>query len=157
LTGYISKGIALCGKGLVLDARAAFDVASMYTDQDSETTHFLLLIKVCYICLAYSSLHRVFQAIALFNADQHDEANLLLTELATGCPNTDALARDIVQVSIIHAWSYASTLIFTTRTLGISTRSTRDRSLGWRMLRRSHRPFHCRSRLLRFIMEIERS
>ncbi|KAG1786312.1 uncharacterized protein HD556DRAFT_1445173 [Suillus plorans] len=62
LTGYISKGIALCGKGRVLDARAAFDVASMYTDQDSEITHFLLLIK----------------AIALFNADQHDEANLLL-------------------------------------------------------------------------------
>ncbi|KAG1786303.1 uncharacterized protein HD556DRAFT_1539637 [Suillus plorans] len=45
LTGYISKGIALCGKGRVLDARAAFDVASMYTDQDSEITHFLLLIK----------------------------------------------------------------------------------------------------------------
>ncbi|KAG1785781.1 uncharacterized protein HD556DRAFT_1456313 [Suillus plorans] len=82
LTGYISKGIALCGKGRVLDGRAAFDVASMYTDQDSEITHFLLLIK----------------AIALFNADQHDEANLLLKELAAGCPNTDTLARDIVQV-----------------------------------------------------------
>ncbi|KAG1800320.1 uncharacterized protein HD556DRAFT_1439176 [Suillus plorans] len=81
LTGYISKGIALCGKGRVLDARAAFDVASMYTDQDSEITHFLLLIK----------------AIALFNADQHDEANLLLKELATGCPNADTLACDIVQ------------------------------------------------------------
>ncbi|KAG1785848.1 uncharacterized protein HD556DRAFT_88056 [Suillus plorans] len=81
LTGYISKGIALCGKGRVLDARAAFDVASMYTDQDSEITHFLLLTK----------------AIALFNADQHDEANLLLKELAAGCPNADTLACGIVQ------------------------------------------------------------
>ncbi|KAG1793141.1 uncharacterized protein HD556DRAFT_1443893 [Suillus plorans] len=81
LTGYISKGMALCGKGLVLDARAAFDVASMYTDQDSDIVHFLLLIK----------------AIALFNADQHHEANLLLKELATGCPNTDTVACGIVQ------------------------------------------------------------
>ncbi|KAG1785874.1 uncharacterized protein HD556DRAFT_1450312 [Suillus plorans] len=81
LTGYISKGIALCGQGRVLDARAAFDVASMHTDQDSEIAHFLLLIK----------------AIALFNADQHDEASLLLKELAAGCPDADTLARDIVQ------------------------------------------------------------
>ncbi|KAG1787973.1 uncharacterized protein HD556DRAFT_1448301 [Suillus plorans] len=81
LTGYISKGIALCGKGRVPDARAAFDVASMYTDKDSQILHFLLLIKV----------------IALFNADQHDEANMLLKELAAGCPNTDALACDVVQ------------------------------------------------------------
>ncbi|KAG1835785.1 hypothetical protein DFJ58DRAFT_750030 [Suillus subalutaceus] len=51
------------------------------TDQDSETIHFLLLIKV----------------IALFNADQHDEANLLLKELTTGCPNADTLACRVVQ------------------------------------------------------------
>ncbi|KAG1789521.1 heterokaryon incompatibility protein-domain-containing protein [Suillus plorans] len=81
LTGYISKGIALCGKDHIPDARAAFDVASMYTDQDSDMVHFLLLIK----------------AIALFNADQHDEANLLLKELATGCPNADTRACRIVQ------------------------------------------------------------
>jgi tetratricopeptide (TPR) repeat protein len=81
LTGYISKGIALCGKGCVPNARAAFDVASMYTDQDPETIHFLLLIK----------------AIALFNADQHDEANLLLKELITGCPMADTLACRVVQ------------------------------------------------------------
>ncbi|KAG1795474.1 uncharacterized protein HD556DRAFT_388554 [Suillus plorans] len=81
LTGYISKGIALCGEGRVPDARAAFDVASMYTDQDSQILHFLLLIK----------------AIALFNADQHDEANLLLKELAAGCPNADTLACCVVQ------------------------------------------------------------
>ncbi|KAG1858584.1 cell morphogenesis N-terminal-domain-containing protein [Suillus tomentosus] len=86
LTGYISKGIALCGKGRVLDARAAFDVASMYTDQDSEIVHFLLLIE----------------AIALFNANQHDKARLLLTKLATGCRNAGTLARDIVQ-AYLHA------------------------------------------------------
>ncbi|KAG2365169.1 hypothetical protein BDR07DRAFT_1354004 [Suillus spraguei] len=81
LTGYISKGIALCGKGHIPDARAAFDIASMYTDQDSQATHFLLLIK----------------AIALFGADQHDEVNLLLKELTTGCPNADTRACHIVQ------------------------------------------------------------
>jgi hypothetical protein len=104
LTGYISKGIALCGTGYIRDARVAFDVASMYTDQDPQTIHFLLLIKVCYICLAHSTLYHVLQAIALFNADEHDEANLLLKELNTGCPKADALACRVVQVSIIHGW-----------------------------------------------------
>ncbi|KAG2134884.1 uncharacterized protein EDB93DRAFT_1331178 [Suillus bovinus] len=80
LTGYISKGIALCGNGHVLDARAALDVASMYTNQDPEILFFLLLIK----------------AVALFNADQYDEANLLLKELAS-CPNADTLACCVVQ------------------------------------------------------------
>jgi hypothetical protein len=73
----------------------------MYTDQDPETIHFLLLIKVCYSCL-YFPPHQIFQAIALFNADQHDEANLLLKELITGCPMADTLACRVVQVSIIH-------------------------------------------------------
>jgi tetratricopeptide (TPR) repeat protein len=81
LTGYISKGIALCGKGRIPDARAVFDVASMYTNEDSQIVHFLLLIK----------------AIALFNADQHDEAMLLIKELATGCPNADTRACHIVE------------------------------------------------------------
>ncbi|KAG2356068.1 hypothetical protein BDR07DRAFT_1424355, partial [Suillus spraguei] len=80
LTGYISKGIALCGKGHIRHARAAFDVASMYTDKDSQTTHFLLLIK----------------SIALFGANQHDEAILLLEELTTGCPNADTQTCDVV-------------------------------------------------------------
>ncbi|KAG2356044.1 hypothetical protein BDR07DRAFT_1424294, partial [Suillus spraguei] len=81
LTGFISKGIAFCGKGHISDARAAFDVASTYTNQDLQTTHFLLLIK----------------AIALFSADQHDEAVLLLKELTTSCPNADTRACHIVQ------------------------------------------------------------
>ncbi|KAG2337648.1 hypothetical protein BDR05DRAFT_762394 [Suillus weaverae] len=61
-TGYISKGIALCGKGHIRDARAAFDVMFMYTDQDSETVHFLLLIKVCHSCLAYSPFITYFRS-----------------------------------------------------------------------------------------------
>jgi tetratricopeptide (TPR) repeat protein len=81
LTGYISKGIALCGKGLVREARIAFDVASMFTKQDSDTNHFLLLIKV----------------IALFNADQHEEAMLLVKELAAACPNADPLGCRVVE------------------------------------------------------------
>jgi WD40 repeat protein len=40
LIGYISKGIALCGKGHVREARIAFDVASVFTNQSSETNHF---------------------------------------------------------------------------------------------------------------------
>ncbi|KAG2150247.1 WD40-repeat-containing domain protein [Suillus bovinus] len=81
LIGYISKGIALCGTGHIQGARVAFDVASMYTDQDSRTIHFLLLIK----------------AIALFNADQRDEASLLLKELTVSCPYADTRACHIVQ------------------------------------------------------------
>ncbi|KAG2128626.1 uncharacterized protein EDB93DRAFT_168427 [Suillus bovinus] len=81
LTGYISKGIALCGKGLVWEAMIAFDGASMFANQDSETNQFLLLIK----------------AIALFNADQHEESLLLIKELAAACPDTDPLARLTVE------------------------------------------------------------
>ncbi|KAG2359619.1 hypothetical protein BDR07DRAFT_1378581 [Suillus spraguei] len=81
LTGYISKGIALCGKGHVREAQIAFDAASMFTVQDSGTNHFLLLIK----------------AMALFSADQHDEAMSLIKEVAATCPNTDPLARRVVE------------------------------------------------------------
>ncbi|KAG1799936.1 uncharacterized protein HD556DRAFT_1525177 [Suillus plorans] len=81
LIGFISKGIALCGKGHVWEARVAFDVASMFTNQNSETNQFLLLIK----------------AIALFNADQHEEAMLLIKDLDAACPNVDPLARRVVE------------------------------------------------------------
>ncbi|KAG0694178.1 hypothetical protein DFH29DRAFT_336313 [Suillus ampliporus] len=75
LTGYISKGIALCGKGQVCGARTAFDIAFMFTNEDSKTLHFLLLVK----------------AITLFGTDQHEEAMLLVKELAAACPNNDTL------------------------------------------------------------------
>ncbi|KAG1813804.1 hypothetical protein EV424DRAFT_1415728 [Suillus variegatus] len=35
LIGFISKGIALCGKGRIREAKVAFDVASMFTNQNS--------------------------------------------------------------------------------------------------------------------------
>ncbi|KIK37516.1 hypothetical protein CY34DRAFT_810271 [Suillus luteus UH-Slu-Lm8-n1] len=81
LTGYISKGIALCGKGLVREARVAFDVASMFTSKDPGNNHFLLLIK----------------AIALFNAAQHEEGMVLVNELAAACPDADILGCRVVE------------------------------------------------------------
>jgi thiamine pyrophosphokinase len=55
LTGYISKGIALYGKG------------------------------------------HVREAIVLFNAAQHEEAMLLVNELAAACPNANALGCHVVE------------------------------------------------------------
>jgi hypothetical protein len=103
LIGHISKGIALCGKGLVREARAAFDVTSMFTNQDSNTNHFLLLIKVGEIHLACSLLHSVFQAIALFNADQREDAMLLVKELAAACPNVNILGCHVVEVNLMRS------------------------------------------------------
>jgi hypothetical protein len=71
----------------------------MFTNQDSKTIHFLLLIEVHSIRLVCSLLHRVFQAIALFNANQHEEAMLLVKELAAACPDDD-LGRRVVEVSV---------------------------------------------------------
>jgi hypothetical protein len=47
----------------------------------------------------------VFQAIALFSADKHEEAMLLIKELATACPKTDPLARHVVEVSAMQLCS----------------------------------------------------
>ncbi|KAG1893489.1 uncharacterized protein F5891DRAFT_1282058 [Suillus fuscotomentosus] len=77
LTGCISKGIALCGKGHVREARVAFDVHS--------------------IRLPRYLLHPVFQVIALFNTDQHEEAMLLIKDLAAAYPNIDPLTRRVVE------------------------------------------------------------
>ncbi|KAG2356034.1 hypothetical protein BDR07DRAFT_1424360 [Suillus spraguei] len=80
LTGYISKGIALCGKNQIQDAIRAFDAASVFTKSGSETT-VLLLIK----------------AVALFNANQHEDAMLLVQETITVCPQTDTIACRVVE------------------------------------------------------------
>jgi len=100
----------------------------MFTNQDSNANHFLILIKVTSLCLAYSLCNRVFQAIALFSADQHEEAMLLIKELATACPNTDPLARHVVEVSVMRLCLVINslTVIFATRTLDISARSARN-------------------------------
>ncbi|KAG0699362.1 hypothetical protein DFH29DRAFT_1002055 [Suillus ampliporus] len=96
LTGFISRGIALCGKGRVQDARTAFNLAFMFTNDDSEIVHFLLLIKARSICLTHSVLHYGFQAVAIFNAGQHEEAFDLVQKLASACPNNDTLACRVV-------------------------------------------------------------
>jgi hypothetical protein len=49
-------------------------------------------------------LYSVFQAIALFNADQCEEAMLLIKELAAVCPYTDAPARRVIEVCSM--WLY---------------------------------------------------
>ncbi|KAG2355211.1 hypothetical protein BDR07DRAFT_556666 [Suillus spraguei] len=79
LTGYISKGIALYGKGHIRDARTAFDLASTFANEDSKI--MLLLIK----------------AIAIFNADPHEESIIFVQELAAACPNHGSLACRIVE------------------------------------------------------------
>ncbi|KAG2046113.1 WD40 repeat-like protein [Suillus hirtellus] len=81
LMGCISKGIAHCGKNQFQDAMKAFDIAFMYVDADLNKTRLLLLIK----------------AIALFNANQHDEAILRVQELAKTRPNPNSLACGIVE------------------------------------------------------------
>jgi len=48
LTGYISKGTALCGNKQFQNAMRAFDIAFMFTNEDSKIIHFLLLIKAGY-------------------------------------------------------------------------------------------------------------
>ncbi|KAG1745659.1 hypothetical protein EDB19DRAFT_455984 [Suillus lakei] len=46
--GYISKGIALCGKEQLWDAMEAFDLAFVFLNRDPMTADILLLIKVCH-------------------------------------------------------------------------------------------------------------
>jgi hypothetical protein len=45
--------------------------------------------------------HSGFQAIALFNANQHQEGMLRVQDLAVACPNADIAACHVVQVGII--------------------------------------------------------
>lgn len=81
LTGYIAKGIALYGKRQSRDAMKVFDLAFTLTDSVSKTTHLLFLIK----------------AIALFNANKHEEAMQRVQELVADFPDTDPLACHIVK------------------------------------------------------------
>ncbi|KAG2137113.1 uncharacterized protein EDB93DRAFT_1253727 [Suillus bovinus] len=87
LTGWISKGIALCGKMQIQDAMEAFDLAFMFTNEYSKTTHILLLIKA----------RQYFLAIAYFNAYQHEHAILRIQKLANVCPKADIPVCHIVE------------------------------------------------------------
>ncbi|KAG2359671.1 hypothetical protein BDR07DRAFT_194888 [Suillus spraguei] len=68
LIGYIAKGNALCGKQNVRDARTALDLTFTFANGDQRTTLLLFLIK----------------AIALFNANEHEEAMMRVKELVAG-------------------------------------------------------------------------
>jgi polyisoprenoid-binding protein YceI len=98
--GYISKGIAHCGKQQFQDAMKAFDLAFMYVDADLNKTRLLLLIKVRKSVSYTHCLLDNCQAIALFNANQYDEAILRVQELATTRPDANSLACSIVEVSV---------------------------------------------------------
>ncbi|KAJ8596625.1 hypothetical protein M405DRAFT_136621 [Rhizopogon salebrosus TDB-379] len=81
--GYISKGIALCGKTQVRDAKQAFDLASIFTDGDPKSNHIIFLIK----------------SIALFSANRHAEAMRRIRDLAAACPDADTtLACRVIEV-----------------------------------------------------------
>lgn len=67
LLGYISKGIALCGKKQLWDAMEAFDFAFVLSNSDPNIINLLLLIK----------------AIALFNAGRHNDAVRRVQDLTT--------------------------------------------------------------------------
>lgn len=81
LTGCISQGIALCGQKQIKAAMKAFDLAFIYIDGDSKTIHLVLLIK----------------AIALFNANQHEDAMQRVQALAVACLSADAVAYRMVE------------------------------------------------------------
>jgi tetratricopeptide (TPR) repeat protein len=83
LSGYIAKGIALCGKQLVEDARTAFDLAFTFTLGNMDATVLLYLIK----------------AVALFNANRHKESMLRVDQLAVD-PSVDPLACGVVIASL---------------------------------------------------------
>jgi hypothetical protein len=79
----------------------------------------------------------VVLAIALFNADQHEEGMLLVKDLAGACPNADPLGCHIMEVSVMWPCPVSNT-DFCTRTLDThSTRSARNQCFGWRAPRRS--------------------
>jgi hypothetical protein len=80
--GYMSKGIALYGKGQTLEASTAFDLALRLATGDSATHHLLFLIK----------------AIATFNTGAYEEALMSVNDMAEVSLNADLLACQVVQI-----------------------------------------------------------
>lgn len=91
--------MVLYGKRQFRDAIKVFDLASISTGGVARTSLLLFLIKAGHYFVAHSALHDESQAIALFNANKHEEAMLRLKELVTDFPNTDPLACHVVEVS----------------------------------------------------------
>ncbi|KAG1890913.1 WD40-repeat-containing domain protein [Suillus subluteus] len=82
LLGYISKGIALCGKDQLCSAMEAFDLSSVFLNYDPIAIDLVLLIK----------------AVALFNANCHDEAMRRLEDLSTAYQHLHTRSRSIVNI-----------------------------------------------------------
>ncbi|KAG0706091.1 hypothetical protein DFH29DRAFT_1025833 [Suillus ampliporus] len=78
--GYISKGIALCGNEQLWDAMEAFDLSFVSRDRDPISVDVLLSIK----------------AVALFNANRHDEAMRRVQDLAAAYQHSDTLLCSVV-------------------------------------------------------------
>lgn len=108
----------------------AFDLACLFTGGDSRTILLLLLIKACQLLLANSLLHYGCQAIALFNANEHEEAMLRVKELVRACTNADILACHIVEVSIIHSFKPGLCVNTNFRNSGVPIRPTRGQCVG---------------------------
>ncbi|KAG2359698.1 hypothetical protein BDR07DRAFT_1414458 [Suillus spraguei] len=81
LAGYVAKGIALCGQQHIEDARMTFDLGFTLTEGNMDATWFLCLIK----------------AIALFNANRHEEAMLRVDKLSN---SVDPLTYGVVVASL---------------------------------------------------------
>ncbi|KAG1785064.1 uncharacterized protein HD556DRAFT_1460881 [Suillus plorans] len=96
LAGYIAKGIALCGKQRLNDARTAFDLGFTFTQGNTDATVFLYLIKARCLFVLHTLCLIIFQAIALFNANRHDEAMLCVNQLAS----TDSIACSVFMASL---------------------------------------------------------
>ncbi|KAG2337993.1 hypothetical protein BDR05DRAFT_1004611 [Suillus weaverae] len=79
--GYMSKGIALCGKGRIREACSAFDLALKLATGDSATHHLLYLIK----------------AIPIFNANSQEDAIMCVKDIANVSRDADLLACNVVQ------------------------------------------------------------
>jgi hypothetical protein len=81
--------------------------------------------------LTYSVLHFSFQAIVIFNADQHEEAFLRIQKLAAACPNDDIIACHVVEVSVLIKPMFRASILISLNfpTSGLSTCSARNQCL----------------------------
>ena len=59
----MSKGIALCGKMEFKEATKAFDIAFIFTEQNSNTILLLLLIKACRSFFISFLLHPILRLL----------------------------------------------------------------------------------------------
>jgi hypothetical protein len=85
--------------------------ATSRTREQHLTSRPRLRTKIQRLCFSWSRQHKIFfhviristpgfQVIAIFNADQHEEAIIFVQELAGACPKHDFLACCVVEVSI---------------------------------------------------------